>query len=106
MYIYQDFLFQIIQMFESFELFDLFDIELENIHNQELLQEKYDLLTNNMNDTDVDIELKHKILFFLDQGYNKLKEISINEDYNSEDAKFTPSLEKNRVFRAIIKMHH
>ena len=45
-----------IDNYSDHELFDLFDIELENIHNQELLQEKYDLLTNNMNDTDVNME--------------------------------------------------
>lgn len=87
-----------IDNYADHELFDLFDIELENIHNQELLKEKYKVLTDNMTDTDVEIELKHQILFFLNQAYNKLNEISINNDYNSEDAKFTPSLEKNRVF--------
>ena len=51
-----------------------------------------------MDDTDVDIELKHKILFFLNQAYNKLKEIAMNKDYDPEDAKFIHSLEKNRVF--------
>ena len=87
-----------IDNYADHELFNLFDIEIENIHNEELLQEKYDLLTSNMNDTDVDIELKNKILFFLNQAYNKLKEIAINKDYDPEDAKFLPSLEKNRVF--------
>jgi hypothetical protein len=87
-----------IDNYADHELFNLFDIEMENIHNEELLQEKYDVLTSNMDDTDVDIELKHKILFFLNQAYNKLKEIAMNKDYDPEDAKFIPSLEKNRVF--------
>ena len=43
--------------------------------------------------------LNSKIKYtFLDQAYNKLKEISINKDYDPNDAKFTPNLEKNRVF--------
>ncbi len=87
-----------IDSYSDHELFDLFDIELENIHNCKLLDQKYDNLTNNMITSDIDIELKNKIHFFLDQAYNKLKEISINKDYDPNDAKFTPNLEKNRVF--------
>ena len=49
--------------------------------------------------SDIDIELKNKIHFFLDRAYNKLKEISINKDYDPNNAKFTPNLEKNRSFQ-------
>ena len=87
-----------IDSYSDHELFDLFEIELENIHNCKLLDQKYDNLTNNMISSDIDIELKNRIHFFLDQAYNKLKEISINDNYDPDDAKFTPNLEKNRVF--------
>ena len=38
-----------IDNYADHELFDLFDIELENIHNEELLKEKYALLTDMYN---------------------------------------------------------
>jgi hypothetical protein len=87
-----------IDNYSDHELFNLFDIEVENIHNQDLLKEKYDLLTDNMIETSVDIELKNRINFFLEQAYYKLLEISIDDKYDPEQSKFLPNLEKNRVF--------
>ncbi len=87
-----------IDNYTDHELFNLFDIEVENIHNEELLNSKYEILTNSMKSCDGDIELKNKILFFLNQAYNKLTDISLNKDYDPENAKFIPSLEKNIVF--------
>ena len=83
-----------IDNYSDHELFNLFDIEVENIHNQDLLKEKYDLLTNNMKETNVDIELKNRINFFLEQAYYKLLEISIDDKYDPEQATFLPNLEK------------
>ena len=87
-----------IDNYSDHELFELFDIEVENIHNQDLLKDKYNQLIDNMNETDSDVEFKNNLNFFLEQCYNRLLNISLDDKYDPEQAIFLPKLEKNKVF--------